>query len=640
MGSMNKIIKPADNSKIVPTNKNTNLFYQLYSTSNDITSSGFTCSSAIDEADTSFDIVDGEGVITDSNGDELASIDMTDIHADGITEYYTETKILQPYSAYLLQGNVTGDTYAAQFFPIVKEIQSIENYEPYINVKFDIHYTSCEDINAINIDTYLLRTEPGSVCELIQAKFDELGIPVNVTIQNLPVCDCNQENCVSESIDYLVFQSSSEGYSFYVHSVLVSAIDAEYINHDGTWADYTETPFIGANVNFDYIIDLIKTLKPRLKGSDEDPDYSDVPCDIYKFFISIGPLAINDPAAFNHNVHALEKFLQFFDHLGNIIEGTETKWSLLCTMYPDIYAYYWGNEYSILNTYNIHDIFMLLLEISKYVHQSNVSGPYMLVEDYNKRILNQKYPNGAMRGLVLIPDWSEFTDEFSVLKVAHVSDYVNLDEKIEIPKNMHVEGFVCNECVDVYRKVRSTVKINTILQSEYEVFKACDCFCPVRKVVSNESLATCMQGIWTYDMHSQVSSDSEWTTNPNYHDTNSTWSDTFHHTHTEHHNSNHDKLKTSCDYVNEYKTPEKYNFMENVPGHRHGMKPNNKENAVGLYRYMQYLNENDLWLRVGEAYMIIGAKDNYQSKIKNLQNSVLVYNPNPLPVRIKFMVFS
>ena len=56
--------------------------------------------------------------------------------------------------------------------------------------------------------------------------------------------------------------------------------------------------------------------------------------------------------------------------------------------------------------------------------------------------------------------------------------------------------------------------------------------------------------------------------------------------------------------------------------------------------FMQYLNENDLWSRVGQAYMIIGAKDDYQSKIKNLQNSVLLYNPNNVPIRVKFMVFS
>ena len=53
------------------TNKNSNLFYQLYSKSNDLTQSGFTCLSAIDEKDTSFDISGSNGEITDSNGNTI-----------------------------------------------------------------------------------------------------------------------------------------------------------------------------------------------------------------------------------------------------------------------------------------------------------------------------------------------------------------------------------------------------------------------------------------------------------------------------------------------------------------------------------------------------------------------------------------
>ena len=49
---------------------------------------------------------------------------------------------------------------------------------------------------------------------------------------------------------------------------------------------------------------------------------------------------------------------------------------------------------------------------------------------------------------------------------------------------------------------------------------------------------------------------------------------------------------------------------------------------------------NDMWMKCGSAYMRIGLEDDYQSKIKNLQNSVLIYNPNPVPIKISFIVFS
>jgi len=61
---------------------NKNLFYKLYSTSNKVVNSGYTCNSAIDENDTSFDIIGSvsggsAGTITDSNGNPLSNIDLS-----------------------------------------------------------------------------------------------------------------------------------------------------------------------------------------------------------------------------------------------------------------------------------------------------------------------------------------------------------------------------------------------------------------------------------------------------------------------------------------------------------------------------------------------------------------------------------
>ena len=55
---------------------------------------------------------------------------------------------------------------------------------------------------------------------------------------------------------------------------------------------------------------------------------------------------------------------------------------------------------------------------------------------------------------------------------------------------------------------------------------------------------------------------------------------------------------------------------------------------------MEYLSNNDIWIRCGGTYMIIGKDDNFQLKTKNLLQSLLVYNPNDVPIRIKYIVFS
>ena len=605
-------------TKTTNTTKNSNLFYQLYSTPQQIANSGFVCNSAIDESDTSADISNDQLQITDSNGDILAALDLTGIHSDGIQEYYSETKILGPQSAYLLQGNVLGETYAAQHFLVPFEIQKFTGYESFINVSFDVHYISCGEMKAIHLNTYKLRTEPGNVCDLIQSKFDTLKIPATVTIKKELLGNCvNAEKCCPEcatEADFLVFQSSEEGWAFFVHTVMVSIIDVEYMNENGEWVDYSESPFLGANIDFDYIIDLLKLKKPRYIGEDKLPTYDSVPCDIYKFIISIAPMAIDDNQSFRENMRQLIEFSQYFNTDGTMMDDMETKFVFTAHMYPDVYAYYWGNQYSILQKYNIHDIIEVLGEIAEYIAKTNVSArPHEMAEDIEKRIYNQKYFNGAFRGIGIVPDWPEDASEQSVLMLANVPDYIIRGEKIDLPENMHIEGFKCNTCVDLFIKVRSMVKINTLSQSEYEIYRKDHCNLPVRKVTSNEQLATCVDGIWSSELHAPISNDDMWTTNPSYSDGEDIWSDSHKPTHNEHHRHNHNEVEV----IDEFDRSN-YEFLEHVPFKKEVEWKKREEQAVGLYGFMAWLNENDLWMKVGDAYMVIGKKDDYQSKLKNL----------------------
>lgn len=55
---------------------------------------------------------------------------------------------------------------------------------------------------------------------------------------------------------------------------------------------------------------------------------------------------------------------------------------------------------------------------------------------------------------------------------------------------------------------------------------------------------------------------------------------------------------------------------------------------------MDYVSDNHLWMKIGDAYMAIGKSDDHQSSIKNLLTSVMIYNPNDIPVRIQYLIFS
>lgn len=168
---------------------------------------------------------------------------------------------------------------------------------------------------------------------------------------------------------------------------------------------------------------------------------------------------------------------------------------------------------------------------------------------------------------------------------------------------------------------------------------------PIRKVVSNEGLTKQFDDeIWTYQLHDPISSDDMWTGSGRYQDTDDLWTggpgrENIGTTHKVHHEHNHPE-DFSDEYVDDYKVPSKYDWMARVPARRPNEHNEPHEHTVGLYGYMQYLSENGIWTNVGEGYMCIGMKDDYQSKVKNLHSSVLLYNPNTIPIRVKFMVFS
>jgi len=55
---------------------------------------------------------------------------------------------------------------------------------------------------------------------------------------------------------------------------------------------------------------------------------------------------------------------------------------------------------------------------------------------------------------------------------------------------------------------------------------------------------------------------------------------------------------------------------------------------------MQYVNDENLWSKIGETYMIVGKDDDPQSKAHNLPTSMIIYNPNNVPIRVKYLIFS
>jgi hypothetical protein len=66
---------------------------------------------------------------------------------------------------------------------------------------------------------------------------------------------------------------------------------------------------------------------------------------------------------------------------------------------------------------------------------------FWLWEDLRRRIPLMKYPNGAYRGILIVPTWPTTTDayDYASLYVHHVRDLVTLYHMV--PGHHHVHGY-------------------------------------------------------------------------------------------------------------------------------------------------------------------------------------------------------
>lgn len=606
------------------TTKNKNLFYQLYSHSNDVVNSGYVCSSAVDEADTSFDISNSTAEITDSNGDTLASVDLSAIHADNLTQYNTETKILQPKSAYLLQGNEFGETYKSLFFKIYKGISDISGYINYCNLQFDILYKQNNKKHCIHVNTKQIRTTYGSFVELVQNQLNRLKVPVSISIKQFE--DIHSSNSV---IDYINFQSTQQGYDFMVRNVILTPITQTENTIDGNIGEFIESPFAGPTITADMILDLIYKYKPQLKG--ETITYNDnnyvICCAVYKSFIKLATTIGEDVNTFYRDVEILYKyFLPCFDKNGNIIDFN--KFEEYKELYFDIYEKYFTG---LLEGYNIYDIFNILQDMKTYIlYTISITGPSYCYEDLNKRILSLKYPNGAMRGIVLIPDWPNDSEyDYSVLWLNHVADKVEIAVPVSITSLQKYYGgdILRNKNAKLYEKAIASVKINALIDSEKELYIEDDNNLPLNDISSNDGFSN------SFDNYQEVGFDTNKFIDNDFHriplslNSSDPYDMSYH--------KNDIFITDQHDNKSIWETNPNKGLPKFVDTHW-GLT----DKYIGLYKYMEYLSNNDLWTRVGDGYMLVGKNDDMQTNTKNLLQSILIYNPNDVPIRIKYMIFS
>ncbi|WQJ53907.1 MAG: hypothetical protein [Wendovervirus sonii] len=542
---------------------NKNLFYDLYSKNNNIVNAGYTCSNAVDETDTSFDIMASTqgsiGAITDSNGSILSSINLNDIHAAGITQYNMETRILQPYSCCLLQGNEYGLARASYYFIIPEKIIKLFNYEKYVSCSFDIIYNNFAPYR-FHID--IKADGENSFIDLINGELDNNNVNVSVSLQKI------YDKGLNKYINYIVFLAQKEGYFYYINNL---RLKPEFQNED-----YPNSPFSKEVSGMKSIIyTLINQYQPVQLYTKPAAIY-EVDCNLYNWLL----------ANYQEIVDNIGKFKNCMKYLNMITDDTpETEINKLIdnankyiknTVYDEFFETYLYDISNMNKIYNIvESIGDMINELSDYFQDI-----YWLIEDRRLRVPLMKYPNGAFRGIVIVPEWpTNNGDEYqySSLWINHIKSHV----KLWLPTKQHqympkLFGVLSNATlIDEQRDYREHVEPH------------------FAGAQSNQQMQGSIPDGWN------------------------------------------DTLDT--DYIDPYR-PEHTVYEDTVYMGQNCYA--HKHDIIGLFRYMQYVNDEHLWQKLGESYMIIGKDDDPQNSYRNLPESMIIYNPNDVPIRIKYLIFS
>lgn len=586
---------------------NKNLFYSLYSHSQEKLNPGYVCNTAVDETAVSFDIQGSDGVITDSNGSTLSTIDLSAVHAAGLTQYNTETRIIQPYSCCLLQGQEYGLTNAAYYFLIPEHFQETEDYEKYCDVELDVVYNNfTPEVFHVSVKA----NERDSIADLINDAFDKNNINVSVSLQCL---EDPKDKVIKE---YLVFMAQEEGYFYFIMNLKLLPVKA---SEDCPYSPFSNVIEDLREVIYNFLIQY----HPVVKDEEYDEETYQIDCDLYTWLLKNYKEAIEQLDSFSSAIECIlgsdnvyygndEPFEPTINtdpeedngenentdentdenennedvpeetpgrpHYSGITEDmTDEEINKIIEQANSfIEGTVFDNKiFDNYDTNNLDIIKNILLEIRAIQDQYNEYFPTQiwLIEDKHRRIPLMKYPNGAFRGIVLVPDFPRDSDyEYSSLWVNHVKDMVTLyketDDGHYTKKNYGVlsNATLMNEDKDRQHKhVSSNISMVTALEDGWEEITGCHCDDTAYNITNKEYDDTIYMGRSTYSK---------------------------------------------------------------------------KDDVIGLFRYIQYVNDEHNWLNIGDLYIAIGKDDDPNSKTKNLPTSLLIYNPNSIPVRIKYMIFS
>ena len=385
----------------------TPLFGQYYNNSSQSTyqSSNYKCSLQTSEDENMVVFGNKTLELRDSNENLISSINLGNINVSGISEWASNSVIINPGESILLPGLEYGKSYETIYFRIPDNIIQYNGFENYLNAEFDIFFSSNFKLRSYHIQISLDKNNITDICSRINQVISGASISptINVSLKTVSISH------------YIVFSSTLEGYEF----------DIKNFNIYPVWqtSEFSDSPFLTC-YNFEDasssfllssgIKDSITWAENNIKG---ESTYTIITGNNATGFYGHSDYADKDASIYYQTIDSSSdsSILQLIYSSDSSISEIIPDSSLLDEI--DNYFNHFQNA-SLLDA----SINLLLNE-----YGSKCTYGYGISDDESLKVNPFKYPNGAGQIWMIIPEFpSDITSDNAYIKINHVSSQIPL----------------------------------------------------------------------------------------------------------------------------------------------------------------------------------------------------------------------
>ena len=424
--------------------------------------------------------------LRDSNDNLISSVNLGNINVSGISEWASNSVVVNPSESILLPGLEYGKSYETICFRIPDNIILYNGFENYLNAEFDIFFSTNFKLRSYHIRISLDNSNISDICSRINQVISGASISptINVSLKTLSISH------------YIVFSSTLEGYEFNIKNFTIYPV----------WqtSEFPDSPFLTC---YDFedasrsallssgIKDSITWAENNIQG---ETTYTILTGNVATGYYGHENLVDKDASIYYQTSDSSMD--------SSTIQPVDSSDSSVSEIILD------SSSLDEIDNYFNHfkDASLLDSSLSSLldIYGDKCTYGYGITDDDALRINPYRYPNGAGQIWMIIPDYpSDISTDSAYIKINHVSSQLPLFYDSGTIDSSTGETLFKKQTVNVIATEKDEMEKYNISSLKLPVFTLSDTSTDITPEVL-ENISRIWQSSYTVNYDSSVSDSS------------------------------------------------------------------------------------------------------------------------------------